>query len=117
MFLFNLPLFYKCNVKYRKLRSSCNILLAVDGCFVLLMQTERVVRLVVAVVWETVTMRTCFFALLVPAFGMDCCMMIQTVIAFDRFLHVFLPIWFVKFFQKYSFSTNEFIVKDFFIYN
>jgi hypothetical protein len=23
----------------------------------------------------------------------------------------------VKFFQKYSFSTNEFIVKDFFIYN
>jgi hypothetical protein len=71
--------------------------LAIDGCSVLLMQTERIVHLVIAAVWQTVTMRACFFALFPASFGLQVSAMIQLVIAFDRFLHVFFPIWFVKY--------------------
>jgi hypothetical protein len=69
--------------------------LAIDGCCVLLMQTERVVHLMVAAFWQTVTMRACFFALIPASSGMECSSMIQLVIAVDRFLHIFFPIWFV----------------------
>jgi hypothetical protein len=61
------------------------------------MQMERVIHLVIAAVWQTVTMRTCYFALFVPSLGMDCSAQIQTVIALDRFLHVFFPIWLMEF--------------------
>jgi hypothetical protein len=64
-----------------------------DGCFVLAMQTERLVHLVIAAFWKEVTMRSCFFALLLPTVGMECSGMIQTVVALDRFIHVFFPIW------------------------
>jgi hypothetical protein len=63
------------------------------GCCVLLMQTERVIHLVIAAVWQTVTLSSCFFALFLPTFAMECSMMLQAVIALDRFLHVFFPIW------------------------
>jgi hypothetical protein len=70
--------------------------LDIDGCFVLLMQSERAVRLVIAAVWQTVTMRACFFALFPASFGLEFSAMIQLVIALDRFLHVFFPIWLVS---------------------
>jgi hypothetical protein len=57
------------------------------------MQTERMIHLVIVMVWQTVTMRTCFFLMFVPSFGLECSFMIQAVIAIDRFLHVFFPIW------------------------
>jgi hypothetical protein len=89
-----LALSHKSIIQYnRKLRSSCNILLAVDGCSVLLMQTERVVHLVIAAVWQTVLMRNCYFALFLPSFGLECSFMFQLVIAFDRFIHILFPFW------------------------
>jgi hypothetical protein len=75
--------------------------LAADGCSVLLMQTERVIHLVIAAVWQTVSMSDCYFALLVPTFGLGCSMMFQLVIALDRFLHIFFPFWWdYKYFFK-----------------
>jgi hypothetical protein len=67
--------------------------LAIDGCCVLAMQSERVVHLVIVWVWQTVTTRVCIFALFIPALGMGSMTMVQAVIALDRFLHVFFPFW------------------------
>jgi hypothetical protein len=75
--------------------------LAIDGCCVLLMQMERVIHLVIATVWQTVTIRVCFFVLFVPSFGLECSLMIQSVIALDRFIQVFFPLWFVLFGPKF----------------
>jgi riboflavin transporter FmnP len=61
------------------------------------MQTERVINLVIVAVWQTLAMKTCYFVLLAPAFAMDCSTTIQTVIALDRFLHLFFPFWLLKF--------------------
>jgi hypothetical protein len=60
------------------------------------MQLERVIRLVIALCWQTVSMPACIVALAVPTICMESSAMLQVVIALDRFFHVFFPFWCVS---------------------
>jgi hypothetical protein len=77
----------------RSLRSSCNILIAVDAGLVLAMHLGMVVHWTIVWVWQTVSLGRCFAVLLVPSLGMESSGTIQMAIALDRFLHVFFPFW------------------------
>ena len=88
-------LFKKNNKLIRKLRSSCNILIAFDSLLSIIYASGHIIPLIAIFTRQLIPYSACLLFFLPSLFSGETTSYMIVTIGLDRFLHVLFPIWYV----------------------